>query len=122
MNNRKSHMYVDGTAALKIDRSRSGSASNVVRLGRTQDGALVVDRERVRASRVSPRAAAPVFQEQPSLRDDLRIAFEAMGFKGMERNLFEGSSTSRTFTKMSVPSVVISSAVSFALMAFFVFA
>lgn len=120
MNNRKSRMYVDGTAALKIDRSRS--SRNVVRLGRAQDGSLVVARKgfegqgsRGASSRVRPSARAE--QNPSSLRDDLRVAFNAMGFEEMERNLFEGSVASRTFTNVGVLPVVVSSAAAFVITA-----
>ena len=117
MNNRKNRMYIDGTAALKIDRAHSCAADNIVRLGRAQDGSLVANRRDASTPRVlrdSSCAGRSARQGQNfSLRDDLRVAFDAMGFKGMERNLFEGSVASRTYANVGVLPVAAASAIAF---------
>lgn len=119
MNNRKNRMYIDGTAALKIDRAHSCSANNIVRLGRAQDGSFVASRRNANVSRTlrdSSCAGRSVHQGQvSSLHDDLRVAFDAMGLKDMERNLFEGSVASRTYANAGALPVAAASAIAFVL-------
>ena len=96
MNNRKTRVYVNGTSALKIQH-RDDSQGNVVCLGRSGDGRLFVDAKQAssrRSAAVQPRNEVSGV-ERASLRDDLGVAYRALGLKGMEQNLMRGTAAGK---------------------------
>lgn len=92
MNNRNTRVYVQGTSALKIQH-RDNSRGNVVCLGRSGDGRLFVNDAQAscRRSAVAQTRNEAASVERASLRDDLGIAYQALGLKGMEQNLMRGT-------------------------------
>ena len=120
MNNRKTRVYVNGTSALKIQ-PRDNSQGNLVCLGRSKDGRLFVeDKARTVSYRkgVSESRVEPVASQGSSLRQDLRVAYDALGVKDMENSFVHGTVAGKALVGLdSVRGLLFGAAVFFAALA-----